>query len=81
MNKQNEQMLTEYLMAAMTSGIKQTGATYQLPESMALEYGRLAYNQAIKDIMSMCKMSNFGQPGLELSDAIVDLIIHQRRTA
>ena len=81
MNKQNEQMLTEYLMAAMTSGIKQTGATYQLPESMALEYGRLAYNQAIKDIMQLCKMSNFGQPGLELCDAIVDLIIHQRRTA
>lgn len=65
----------------MTSGIKQTGATYQLPESMAIEFGRLCYNQAIKDLMSLCKASNFGQVGLELCDAMQDLHIHQRRTS
>lgn len=78
MHPNNERMLTEYLVAAMTSGLKQTGAKYQMPESLALEYGRLCYNQAIKDMMALCKMSDFGQVGLELSDAMQDLHIHQK---
>jgi uncharacterized protein (DUF2164 family) len=78
MRENNERMMQEYLIAAMTSGLKQTGATYNLPESLAVEYGRLCYNQAIKDVMALCKGSNFGQTGLEISDAIQDLVIHQK---
>jgi uncharacterized protein (DUF2164 family) len=78
MHENNERMMQEYLIAAMTSGLKQTGATYNLPESLAVEYGRLCYNQAIKDIMALCKMSDFGQAGLEICDTIQDLIIHQK---
>ena len=81
MNENNERMLTEYLIAAMTSGLKHKGATYSLPESLAIEYGRLCYNQAIKDIQTAFKMSNFGQTGLEMSDVLQDFHIHQRRTA
>lgn len=77
MHENNEKMLLEFLVAAMTSGLHHKGATYNLPESLALEYGRLCYNQAIKDMMTMCKMSDFGQVGLELSDAIQGLHIHQ----
>jgi len=80
MHENNERMMLEYLIAAMTSGLKQTGARYDLPESLALEYGRLCYNQALKDVMTLCKMSDFGQTGLEISDAIQDLHIHQKRT-
>ena len=78
MRENNERMMQEYLIAAMTSGLKQTGATYNLPESLAVEYGRLCYNQAIKDVMALCKGSNFGQTGLEISDAIQGLVIHQK---
>lgn len=62
----------------MTSGLPQKGAQYNLPESLALEYGRLCYNQAIKDMQTIFKMSNFGQTGLEMSDRIQDLFIHQK---
>jgi hypothetical protein len=79
MRENNERMMQEYLIAAMTSGLKQTGATYNLPESLAVEYGRLCYNQAIKDVMVLCKVaSDFGQTGLEISDAIQGLVIHQK---
>ena len=78
MHEHRERMMQEYLIAAMTSGLKHTGATYNLPESLAVEYGRLCYNQAIKDVMALCKMSDFGQAGLEICDAIQDLILHQK---
>lgn len=78
MNPNNERMLTEYLVAAMTSGLKQTGAKYQMPESLALEYGRLCYNQAIKDLQAVFTASNFGQLGLEVSDHLQELHIHQK---
>lgn len=78
MHENNERMMLEYLIAAMTSGLKQTGATYNLPESLALEYGRLCYNQALKDVLALCKMSDFGQTGLEICDAMQDLTIHQK---
>lgn len=79
MHENNERMLLEYLIAAMTSGLDQKGATYNLPETLALEYGRLCYNQAIKDVQAVFKLSDFGQVGLELSDRIQDLHIHPRR--
>jgi hypothetical protein len=78
MHEHRERMMQEYLIAAMTSGLKQTGATYSLPESLAVEYGRLCYNQAVKDVMALCKGSDFGQTGLEICDATQDLIIHQK---
>lgn len=78
MNENNEKMLQEFLIAAMTSGLPQKGATYNLPETLAVEFGRLCYNQAIKDMQALFKMSNFGQVGLEMSDRIQDLHIHQK---
>ena len=79
MHENNERMLNEYLIAAMTSGLPQKGAVYRLPETLALEFGRLCYNQAIKDMQALFKMSDFGQVGLEISDRVQDLHIHQRR--
>jgi hypothetical protein len=80
MNERNQRMFQEYLVAAMTSGLKHSGATYHVPESLAIEYGRLCYNQAIKDLMEVCRSSNFGQTGLEICDAVQYLHIHQRST-
>lgn len=80
MHENNEKMLTEFLIAAMTSGLPHKGALYQLPESLAIEYGRLCYNQAIKDLQAIFKMSDFGQVGLEICDRTQDLHIHQRKT-
>lgn len=77
MHENNEKMLTEFLIAAMTSGLPHKGASYQLPESLAIEYGRLCYNQAIKDLQAIFKMSDFGQVGLEICDRTQDLHIHQ----
>lgn len=59
-----EQMLLENLVAAMTSGIKHMGASYKLPESMALEYGRLCYNQGVKDIIRLLENLNLDDPDL-----------------
>lgn len=78
MHPNNEKMLLEYLIAAMTSGLRQKGPTYQMPESLAVEYGRLCYNQAIKDLQAVFKVSNFGQLGLEVSDHLQELHIHQK---
>lgn len=77
MHENNEKMLLEFLIAAMTSGLTQKGATYNLPETLAVEYGRLCYNQAIKDMQKIFKMSDFGIVGLEISDRMQDLHIHQ----
>ena len=79
MHQNNERMLTEFLIAAMTSGLPHKGATYNLPESLALEYGRLCYNQAIKDMMAIYKMADFGQIGLDLADQVQELHIKQGR--
>jgi len=79
MHENNEKVLLEFLVAAMTSGLPHRGGTYNLPESLAVEYGRLCYNQAIKDMMTIYKMADFGSVGLELSDRVQDLHIHQRR--
>lgn len=79
MHENNERMITEFLIAAMTSGLPHKGGTYNLPESIAIEFGRLCYNQAIKDLQAIFKMSDFGQLGLELCDRTQDLHIHQRK--
>ena len=78
MHENNERMILEFLIAAMTSGLPHNGATYNLPETLALEFGRLCYNQAIKDMQALFKISDFGQVGLEMSDRIQDLHIHQK---
>lgn len=78
MHENNERTLLEFLIAAMTSGLPQKGATYNLPETLALEYGRLCYNQAIKDMMAIYKMADFGDVGLELADKVQGLHIHQK---
>lgn len=71
----SSRMLQIKLLLAMTSGIKQTGATYQIPESMALEYGRLCYNQAIEDLKNSGAGLDFGEAGLILSDALQSMPI------
>ena len=81
MTPEHEQRLTELLVAAMTSGLPHKGAKYVMPESLAIEFGRLCYNQAIKDIMSIFKMSDFGQTGLEMCDRIQDLHLLQRKSS
>ena len=78
MHENNEKMIVEFLIAAMTSGLPQKGATYNLPETLAVEFGRLCYNQAIKDMQAIFTVSNFGQLGLEVSDHLQDLHIHQK---
>lgn len=59
-----EQMLMENLVAAMTSGIRHLGANYKLPESMALEYGRLCYNQGVRDVIKLLENLDLGEPDL-----------------
>lgn len=78
MHENNERMITEFLIAAMTSGLPHKGGTYNLPESIAIEFGRLCYNQAIKDLQAIFKISDFGQVGLEICDRTQDLYIHQK---
>jgi len=41
MTPAHEQRLLELLMAAMTSGLPHKGAKYMLPETLAIEYGRI----------------------------------------
>lgn len=79
MHENNERIFNEYLIAVMTSGLPHKGASYKLPESLALEYGRLCYNQAIKDMMAIFKMSDFGQVGLEICDRMQDLHVKGKR--
>lgn len=78
MTESKERMLLEFLIAAMTSGLEHRGATYNLPETLALEYGRLCYNQAIKDMLTIYKAADFGTVGLELADNVQTLHIHQK---
>lgn len=64
MTSTKEQMLLENLIAAMTSGIKHQGANYKMPESMALEYGRLCYNQAVRDVIKLLENLEMDDPDL-----------------
>jgi hypothetical protein len=75
MRESQKQQMVEHLMAAMTSGLRQKGATYQLPESLAVEYGRLCYNQAIKDAIDLAKLNS---PEKDMFDSLQNLHIVQR---
>lgn len=74
-------VLENHLIASMTSGIKQTGATYNLPEGMAIEYGRLCYNQAIADVVDylyeLGKRSNKASElvAIDFADAVQMLVL------
>lgn len=78
MQESHKQQTLENLIAAMTSGLPHKGATYNLPESLAIEYGRLCYNQAIKDVIDLAKSAALGQEGTDLMDAVQGLHITQR---
>lgn len=70
--------LLEHLIAAMTSGIPQKGGQYHLPESLAIEYGRLCYNQAVKDMVTLFRLAKLGQEGSDLVDRIQSLYLFQK---
>lgn len=75
----HEQRITEMLIAAMTSGLPHKGATYQLPESLAVEFGRLCYNQAIKDIRDVIQNLSHVDTRIELLEVLVDYELLQRK--
>jgi hypothetical protein len=82
MNQHQANVFEDKVIAAMTSGIKQDQPTYQLPRSMALEYGRLCYNIAISDVIMY--LYELGQRSPEhllitsdIADALVELHIKQ----
>ena len=56
--KYQRAVFEEHLIAAMTSGLRQKGPNYQLPQSLAMEYARLCYNTGISDAMSLLKDSD-----------------------
>jgi hypothetical protein len=70
--------LEEMLMAAMTSGLAHKGAKYVLPESLAIEYGRICYNLAIQDVMSAFKCYDMGTTGMEIFERVSDLNLTQK---
>jgi len=72
--------LEEMLVAAMTSGIAQKGGEYRMPETLAIEYGRLCYNMAVKDMLDMFIAFDFGEIGLEMSERLSDLHLTQKIT-
>jgi hypothetical protein len=78
MKPEQKQAMTEHLIAAMTAGLTHSGAIYKIPESIALEYGRLCHNYAINRVIAMFRGSDFGQTGLEIMDSIQELHILQR---
>lgn len=78
MNEIRKNQLLEHLIAAMTAGLDHKGAEYRLPETIAVEYGRLTYNQAVKDAITIIGASKLGYQGTDLIDAIQGLHITQR---
>lgn len=72
--------IEEFLIAAMTSGLVHKGPEYRLPESLAIEYGRLCYNLAVKDMLNVFKDADLGQTGLEVVERLSDLHLTQRVT-
>lgn len=79
--KYQKSVFQNHLIAAMTSGIKHTGASYQIPESLANEYARLCYNTAIKDVIDylyeLGKQSKKELIAQDFADAIQLLHIKQ----
>ncbi len=79
MTPAHEQRLLELLMAAMTSGLPHKGAKYMLPETLAIEYGRICYNLAIKDIREMVQNLSHVDTRIELLEVLMDYELKQRK--
>ena len=80
MNMQQRRRLEEMLVAAMTSGLAHKGAEYRMPESMAIEYGRICYNLAVQDTLQMLKALEYGLVGVDIAETISDLHLSQKVT-
>lgn len=79
MTTDQERRLTEMLVAAMTSGLPHKGAKYVLPESLAIEYGRICYNMAVKDIQEIIQNLSHVDTRIELMEVLVDYQLKQRK--
>jgi hypothetical protein len=79
MTPEHEQRLTELLVAAMTSGLPHKGAKFVLPESLAIEYGRICYNRAIKDIREIIQNLSHVDTRVELLEVLMDYELKQRK--
>ena len=81
MTPEHEQRLTELLVAAMTSGLPHKGAQFHLPESLAIEFGRICYNLAVKDIQELVQNLSHVDTRIELLEVLVDYQLKQRKEA
>lgn len=79
MTPEHEQRITELLVAAMTSGLPHKGAKYVMPESLAIEFGRLCYNQAIKDIRRIIQDLSHVDTRVELLEVLMEYELKQRK--
>lgn len=79
--KYQRSVFENHLVAAMTSGLGKKSPTYQMPESVAMEYARLCYNQGISD--AVCFLQDYAAPRkdqavYDLAEALSSLNILQR---
>lgn len=81
MTPDQERRITELLVAAMTSGLPHKGAKYVLPESLAIEFGRICYNLAVKDIQELVQNLSHVDTRIELLEVLVDYQLKQRKEA
>ena len=79
MTTDQERRITELLVAAMTSGLPHKGAKYVLPESLAIEFGRICYNMAVKDIQELVQNLSHVDTRVELLEVLVDYQLKQRK--
>lgn len=79
MTTDQERRITELLVAAMTSGLPHKGAKYVLPESLAIEFGRICYNMAVKDIQEIIQNLSHVDTRIELLEVLVDYQLKQRK--
>ena len=63
----------------MTSGLPHKGAKYVLPESLAIEFGRICYNMAVKDIQELVQNLSHVDTRVELLEVLVDYQLKQRK--
>lgn len=69
--------IEEMLVAAMTSGLTQKGPEYRLPESLAIEYGRICYNMAVEDMIKLVRALD---AGADLCEKISDFHLTRKVT-
>ena len=79
MTTDEERRITELLVAAMTCGLPHKGAKYILPESLAIEFGRICYNLAVKDIQEIIQNLSHVDARIELLEVLVDYQLKQRK--